>query len=326
MKMPTSFIFLLFSQYKKNNNRRYYNHTSLPIGSTACISSPCSSSQRMFARKRHFVLVLFYFLAVFLQQCRANGDDYDEFMREVVEEAQEYMIEEEEDDDDNDVLKQTMDMEEELRRRQEQQQHEEQQRQAEQEHMENERVQMEREALFEAELQRMSEEKQKEAIRRKKKDGAIVRRVLQAAERGDHYGTLGIRNMELQIPSISIKLGRWIRTFPAISLFRVSGKAIRKAYRNMALVVHPDKNRDGRAVQAFVAVENAASILVDETTRVAYDSERLLLRKQRTQAVRRMVGSSASRVVTATKRSIWVFRKVLGPFAFPVAIIGILIV
>lgn len=269
----------------------------------------------MFPR-RHLVLGLVCLVAV-VHLGRANREDDDNYMREVIEEAQEYM---EEEIDDAYFERQTLEMEEELKRRQEQQQHDEQQR------IENERIQREREALFEAELQRMSEDKRKEAIRRKKNDGRIVRRVLQAAERGDHYGTLGIRNLEFQFPPISLKLGKWNLQLPTFTLFRILNKTIRRAYRNMALLVHPDKNRDGRAVQAFVAVENAASILGDEETRDKYDAERLLLRKERTKAARLMIGTSASRLVKATNRSVSVFRKVLGPFAFPVAIIGILIV
>lgn len=279
----------------------------------------------MFTR-RHLLLVFCCFVAL-LQLDLAKQDEYDDdYMREVIEEAQEYnnIMEDEMQYEDDDLGSHTL--EEELQRRQEQQRYDEQQRLAEQQRRENERIQKEREALFEAELQRMSEEKQKEAIRRKKKDGKIVRRVLKAAERGDHYGTLGIRNVEFQIPSLTLKLGKWIWTFPTFSLFRVSNKTIRRAYRNMALLVHPDKNRDGRAVQAFVAVENAASILGDERMRGDYDAGRLLLRKQRAQAARIMVGNSAARVMKATNRSVSVFRKVLGPFAFPVAIIGILII
>ena len=271
--------------------------------------------------RRNFVLLLVCLVSV----VRAIREEDDHYMREVLEEAQEYMNEEI--DDDNDYFeRQTLDMEEELRRRQEQQKYDEQQRIAEQERIENERIQREREAAFETELQRMSEDKRKEAIRRKKKDGKLVRNVLKAAERGDYYGTLGIRNLEIQFPSISLKLGKWSRQLPTFTLFRISNKAIRRAYRNMALLVHPDKNRDGRAVQAFVAVENAASILGDEETRDQYDAERLLLRMERIKAAKLVIGTSASRLMIATNRSVSVFRNVLGPFAFPVAIIGILIV
>jgi hypothetical protein len=264
--------------------------------------------------------MLFCLLAL-LPNGRANDDDY---MREVLEDAQEYMEDEMVDDDY--LERKRLQREEELKRRHEQQKHDEQQRIAEEQRQENERIQRDREAAFEAELQRMSEDKQKEAIRRKKKDGKVVRNVLKAAERGDHYGTLGIRNFELQFPSVSLKLGKWNFILPTFTLFRISSKAIRRAYRNMALLVHPDKNRDGRAVQAFVAVETAASILGDEETRDDYDTERLLLRKERTKTARILIGTSVSRVMKATNRSISTFRRVLGPFAFPVAIIGILIV
>jgi hypothetical protein len=266
------------------------------------------------------VLILFCLLTV-LSIGRANDDNY---MREVIEEAQEYMEDEMADHDYLD--RKRLEEEEELKQRQEQLKYDEQQLLAEQQRQENERIQREREAAFQAELQRMSEDKRKEAIRRKKQDGKVVRKVLKAAERGDHYGTLGIRNFELQFPSASLNFGKWSFRLPKLTLFRISSKVIRRAYRNMALLVHPDKNRDGRAVQAFVAVENAASILGDDDEREKYDAERLLLRKERTEAARALIGTSVSRVMTATNRSISTFRRVLGPFAFPVAIIGILIV
>ncbi|OEU08798.1 heat shock protein DnaJ, partial [Fragilariopsis cylindrus CCMP1102] len=50
-----------------------------------------------------------------------------------------------------------------------------------------------------------------------------------------------------------------------------SERDIRKQFRTRAMQIHPDKNNDGRAQEAFIAVENAASILSDKQQRNIYD-------------------------------------------------------
>jgi curved DNA-binding protein CbpA len=139
-------------------------------------------------------------------------------------------------------------------------------------------------------------------------------------------GTLGLRNWEIQIKPRSISLGPKKFSIPGFNLFHISPNAIRKAYRARAIAVHPDKNRDGRANEAFIAVEASASILADEKLRGDYDEKQRLARIQRRKANSKMVGDALEAGIGAMRRAIHVFQSVLGPFAFPVFILGALII
>uniref|UniRef100_A0A7N0TJ41 J domain-containing protein n=1 Tax=Kalanchoe fedtschenkoi TaxID=63787 RepID=A0A7N0TJ41_KALFE len=52
---------------------------------------------------------------------------------------------------------------------------------------------------------------------------------------------------------------------------RASGCEIKKRYKKMSLMVHPDKNGSAAAEEAFKHVSNAMEVLSDETKRLAYD-------------------------------------------------------
>ena len=190
-----------------------------------------------------------------------------------------------------------------------------------------ERVQREREAQFEAELSRMSEEKRKAAKLQKRKDAKIVKKVIKAAKNANHYGVLGLHNMEIRIPSRSIKLGPKIKfTIPGFQLFQITPNKIKKAYRSRAIAVHPDKNRDGRANEAFIAVENSSTILSDERLRKEYDEALRMRRLQRRQAVSGKAGDVMGVILGAMSKGFGIFRLVLGPFTFPALILGALII
>lgn len=186
---------------------------------------------------------------------------------------------------------------------------------AEEERMERERaeqIRLQREAEFEAELARMNEEQQKAAKKQKKKDARIVRQVIKADRKGRLYALLGLRNYDIHI-------GR-------LTLFRADTAAIRRAYRTRARAVHPDRNRDGRAKEAFIAVENAASILSDEQKREVYDEEVRLARQQRRDDMKRTANTVKKTLLKGVNRVTWVFRRIFGPFATPIFILGCLMV
>ncbi len=65
----------------------------------------------------------------------------------------------------------------------------------------------------------------------------------------DHYVTLGLR------PSASLA-------------------DIKKAFRQLASIHHPDRNTDENAPQRFRLVQEAYEILSDDTKRQAYDDNR----------------------------------------------------
>lgn len=58
------------------------------------------------------------------------------------------------------------------------------------------------------------------------------------------------------------------------------------------MAVHPDKNRDGRANEAFIAVENSASILTDKQSSKEYDQQMREYYQQRRQHIMRVANNS----------------------------------
>lgn len=187
---------------------------------------------------------------------------------------------------------------------------------------ENERIRQKREAAFEAELKKMNEEQRKNAKKQKAKDAKVIKRLLKAHKAGRHYQVLGIRNLEIQLGPFfffNYSLG-------PIILFRVKTKQIKKVYRNLARTVHPDKNKDGRAEEAFHALESSAAILTDEKQRNDYD-KRIIATRRRNNKYR--VEKAVNVCEYGWKQSastIRVTKKVLGPFSTPILVVGALII
>jgi len=172
---------------------------------------------------------------------------------------------------------------------------------------------LQREAEFEAEVKRMDAEQRKKALKQKKIDARIVNRILRAANANpepNHYAVLGLRNLELHI-------GPW-------HLFHITTKDVKKAYRNGSRRVHPDKNRDGRAEQAFHALEASAAVLSDAEQRRGYDRRIEARRKKRN---KRITGTTFG-VLDSTRRNtvrvLGTAKRVLGPFSVPVFVLGTL--
>jgi len=168
-----------------------------------------------------------------------------------------------------------------------------------------------REAAFEAEVKRMDAEQRKKAVRQKKADAKVVSRILRAAgaqPEPDHYRVLGMRNWEVHV-------GPW-------HLFRITARDVKKAYRNWSRRVHPDKNRDGRAEEAFHALEASAAVLGDGDERRGYDRRVEARRKKRN---KRITGTALD-VLHGTRRNVvrvvGTAKRVLGPFSVPVFVLG----
>lgn len=176
----------------------------------------------------------------------------------------------------------------------------------------NERIRQQREADFQSSLERMNEDQQKAARKQKKKDAKIVKKILKASNRGNHYSVLGLLNF-------AFKIGPF-------TFFRPSPKDIKKAYRHRAMKTHPDKNRDGKAQEAFVAVEESAAVLMDDQAREQYDLEIKTARMEKKERILQKL--SSIRIFVRNKLSwlIWLFHKVLGPFALPILILGCLLI
>lgn len=165
-----------------------------------------------------------------------------------------------------------------------------------------------REEAYQAELARINDEKLKKSLQRqKKKDGQIVKKILRNSANEKHYSVLGLRCKwgEIELPF-------------GVKFCSTSPGDIKKAYRTIAKTVHPDKNRDGRANEAFDAIERSAAILMDKDKKRAYD---LKLARKRKVAVEKAFVTVKTAFVSL-KRTI----KLLGPFATPVLILVALII
>jgi len=313
------------------------------------LRSRCFHSQ---SRRMTVLSVLLLLLAISSRPCLCQpygSDDYDDYVKEVLNE--DYRSDEDYEDP------YMTDADDEKRQAKMKQQEDAAKEQA---RLEMERLAAQREAQFEAELNRMSQEKQKAAQKQKQQDAKMVARVLKADAKEDYYGVLGLYFWDLRIPPIS--LVSWIPSFnflwkkktkkkkddkkdkdttkatkhkftkylsfPGMDLFPMTPSKIKRAYRTRAMATHPDKNRDGRAHQAFVAVENAASILSDDKLRTEYNAQLRLKR----QAQRQFVTDTFHKIVIdgfwkgTIQRTCVMLRIMLGPFALPALLLGSLIV
>lgn len=187
------------------------------------------------------------------------------------------------------------------------------------------RIRVERERAFQAELDKMTADQQAAALKQKKMDAKVVHSILKAVEQNELYKVLGIRNWDWKIPAREWRVAGWSVTLPGVTVKETTMKDIRRAYRTRAMLVHPDKNKDGRAQQAFIAVEETASILSDHTLRAEYDRHRQAVRRERRQVQLALVSEVTETVVGTTMGTLKAAHRLLGPFATPVIILGALI-
>lgn len=171
---------------------------------------------------------------------------------------------------------------------------------------------LQREAQFEADLAKMNEEQRKAAKKQKRADAKIVRRILNASRLGKHYSVLGLRNWE-------IKIGPLV-------LMKVTSKDIKKAYRNLARSVHPDKNKDGRAEEAFDALEKSAAVLSDDELRTEYDRKIKTIRRKRRRETVQLVMDVSDIIFGNIALVVHLFKRMVGPFSVPLFVIGALII
>lgn len=174
-----------------------------------------------------------------------------------------------------------------------------------------ERLREQREFEYQAKLEKMDKEKRKILEKRRKVDARLVNKVLRAASKGNHYKVLGLANNEKKIGSFS--------------LFKITPAHIKKAYRGRARKLHPDKNIDPRATQAFIELEESAAVLTDEDLKDEYD-EAVAMQKQRRRGDRRELVSSINRKAVSIIRPIYViFNTAVRPFGTSLTVLGALI-
>mmetsp|Transcript_21682 Transcript_21682/g.47152 ORF Transcript_21682/g.47152 Transcript_21682/m.47152 type:complete len:335 (-) Transcript_21682:289-1293(-) len=185
-----------------------------------------------------------------------------------------------------------------------------------------ERIRLKREAAFEAELKKMNDEQRKKAQQQKSKDAKVVNRILKAHTSGKHYAVLGIRNLEIRLGPFyffNFSLGPFV-------LFRTKTKDIKRVYRNLARTVHPDKNKDGRAEEAFQALETSAAILTDEKKRSDFDKKIRSARRRRNKYAMESVAGVSQLAWRRSVSTLRVAKRVLGPFSTPILVVGALII
>jgi hypothetical protein len=191
------------------------------------------------------------------------------------------------------------------------------------------RIAAERERQFQIELDRMDKEQQKMALQQKKRDHRNVQTVLRAAQRNDLYGILGMRHWNLKLPPRYIKLPfgsndnnhNFQFTIPGITIKETTDQDIRKHFRIQARQLHPDKNKDGRAQEAFYALEMAAAILSDPNQRQVYDQELQRRRQELIAANKQLVVAASRRMWTLSNHTVKTARTLLGPFFTSVMIL-----
>jgi len=206
---------------------------------------------------------------------------------------------------------------------------EEQRRRNEEERLTREaddRLAAKREQQFQADIDRMSEEEKNKALKQKKIDGRKVQSVLKAAKHNNLYMVLGIRNWNLRIPSWEIDIRGLQFTMPGFIIKETSERDIRKQFRTISKQIHPDKNKDGRAQEAFIAVENAAAILSHKQQRKLYDDEIKLYRSNRLKTNQKLMMTTILSIWNVTSRVVKILKTFLGPFLVSVLIICALII
>ena len=297
---------------------------------------------------------------LFYCQALLQEEDYNDFVREVLDEdawrhdddnednpyhhedppfdntQHSQSSSDDDDDDENDYY------EERLRRKREE---ERLKQQAEAERLQRQRA----EEAFARELESLPAEQQKLLRQKRRKDGKIVQKILSAWQRQDYYAVLGLRwffpegirlipgrggdidgkdgpssppsskkkPKKFDLKQFFLK-GHW----PSVTILRLSTRQIQMAYRARAVQVHPDKNRDPRTEQAFVAVQDAHAVLSDPALRHEYEKER----RQHRLAVRQAWKDRYHKLINTTLRPLWiVVHKILGPMTVPIIVLGALV-
>jgi hypothetical protein len=161
-----------------------------------------------------------------------------------------------------------------------------------------------RERDWEAELKRMDKQSRKAAQTRRKQDKRIIDRVLKASKNDDLYAVLGIEK-------------KWWKFWTAFvdTDYSVSSKQVKLAYRTQAKRIHPDKNKDARAEDAFDALQEAHEILGNDATKKEYDRRISKQRRNsRDDALSKTV-DVVQGVCSRTSSVVGSVSRVLGPFA-----------
>lgn len=289
-------------------------------------SSLCKSNDRRRRRRNNNVLLLYicllFLIYVSFQQVSADDDLLQELLEEERRLEEERMSQEDSFQYDDEYIQQRQEeerlREEEAHRKQQEALRKQQEGQAEQ-------IRLQREQDFERELAKLQNDKdRKVALKQKRRDAKIVNRILKAFEKEQHYTVLGLPPSWLQEWSY-VRIVAFKGQEIGWQAFALTTAHIRKAYRRQSKAVHPDKNKDGRAQEAFVAVETSASLLTDETQRRLYDEALKQVRIAQRQHILKAIQRVTNTLQRAFAKVSWIFKRIVGPFATPILILLALI-
>jgi hypothetical protein len=170
------------------------------------------------------------------------------------------------------------------------------------------------EGFVDASVAHMGQEDKKKLQKQKRIDRSLVRRVLNSAKRDLHYDVLGLRT-------------RWNHPlFDVILWKRITHKDIKRAFYKMAKLLHPDKNLDERAEEAFIQLERSAKILLDEVSRSEYDTKIATERKERRKIQVQIMKKYFNLFIRRSSHAASVMIHVIRPIYAPVLILGALLI
>jgi len=152
----------------------------------------------------------------------------------------------------------------------------------------------------------------------------MVNKILKASASKKHYAVLGLRNWELSVGPLKcwkLQLGK-----KPYTIRRLTTKQIKSKYRTLARLVHPDKNKDGRAEEAFTALEKSAAVLTNEEERREYDRIERKRARQKREEKMRLVSNVVHLIQTNVLLVIRLAKKIMGPFATPILLLGSLMI
>lgn len=188
----------------------------------------------------------------------------------------------------------------------------------------SERIRLQRETAYEIQLQQMNSEQRNKAKKQKSIDAKIVSRIIKYYKVQKYYSVLGISNMEIQLGPYYIFNGHF--TLGPYRLLHIPTKEIKRIYRNIAKLVHPDKNCDGRAVEAFHALEESAAIVTNDKLRAEYDRRLVALRRHKNEEIKRSIAHVCLLGWKKSRVSYQLVKHILGPFMTPILVITALII
>ena len=93
---------------------------------------------------------------------------------------------------------------------------------------------------------------------------------------------------------------------------------IKRIYCNLAKSDHPNKNCDGRAVEAFHALEASAAIVTNDKLRAEYDRRIVAIRRRRGERIKRSIVHVCTLGCKKSVVSYQLTKRNLGPFMSPI--------